>query len=718
MTTTEPAGSFDFGSIYAGAPGLQEVNGMSVPDALIWYNTHGIAAFPAHPEDKMLTLPAGYQFEKLGVLPDEHLAHVHEAWRLNPDMRVAIICGKASGLLAIDVDDLDEWEKLGAEHPNLFPPTAIQNTGREGGGFHLLYRRGDVDTGQLKQGSWSAGYPHIEVKAKGLIIAAPSLHASGKCYGWLPGPGEPAVIGREVLEARRGSLKAAYDGKLSIDCGGGQGPDTIRAVQAALNTGVIPGIYVTSGHPVIIEEVSGQPGADEGRPLPVAVAELAPNSLASMLAHKTHTFRAAANGDPSEFTPPGAHLAAALAPRSWPGLKPLNGIIGAPVLLPAGSLLQEPGYDTGSGLYLASRVQVPQVPARPSPEYVSAARDLVLNWVLADFPWVSQADRANYVAMLVTQMLRRYLAWAPVPLFLLTAPDASSGKTLLATTAGVLFGQVMMPWTDDEAELRKILTTVMQDQAGVICFDNIPEGTVIRSATLSKLLTDRTWGDRLLGGNVLARFANDRLWTGTGNNIRLGGDMRSRTVLIRIDPGMAHPERRKGFRIPDLESWIEDPANQSDLLMALLVLVADWAAAGCADAEVTPMRQFTRWARAAGGLLEHHGVSGLLGNTDELDDLDDDDADWTQFLACWQQIFGSNWVTSAQLTEQSYDPRWASTFPAGKGGELLGAKSLGRRLTGQKDRHHGMRVLRGTRDDHAKIWWWRAESTLPVSGPA
>jgi hypothetical protein len=56
---------------------------------------------------------------------------------------------------------------------------------------------------------------------------------------------------------------------------------------------------------------------------------------------------------------------------------------------------------------------------------------------------------------------------------------------------------------------------------------------------VSKLLTDRTWGDRLLGGNVLAKFANDRLWTGTGNNLRVGGDMATRAVLVSIDPAMA-----------------------------------------------------------------------------------------------------------------------------------------------------------------------------------
>ena len=78
--------------------------------------------------------------------------------------------------------------------------------------------------------------------------------------------------------------------------------------------------------------------------------------------------------------------------------------------------------------------------------------------------------------LLVTQVLRRYLRGAPVPFQPITAPDQSAGMTLLATVAGLLFGQVKLTWADDEAELRKVLTTVMQDQAGMICFDDNPGG--------------------------------------------------------------------------------------------------------------------------------------------------------------------------------------------------------------------------------------------------
>jgi hypothetical protein len=504
-----------------------------------------------------------------------------------------------------------------------------------------------------------------------------------------------------------------------INCGRGSGPETIRAVQDALKAGKVPGTYVTHGRVVLLEEVSGTPDAtdDGNRPLPVAVSEARAPDLASLLAQHTFTYRLAKAGRgqaavnvEEEFSPAPAHLTAALAPRSWPGLPPLNGIIGAPVLRPDGSLLTEHGYDQAAGLYLASRVQVPPVPARLSAGDVAWARDLVLRQVLGDFPWAGPADKANYVAALVTQVLRRYLRGAPVPFFVLTATDQGSGKTLLATIPGALCGLVKFTWTDDDEELRKQLTTVMAaDQAGVVVFDNLPKGTVIRSAVLAKLLTDRTWGDRLLGGNALGKFANDRLWVATGNNLRVGGDMGTRTVLAALDPGMPHPERRSGFVIPDLESWIEEPANQRALLIAVLVLVADWAAAGCPDAAVVPMRQFTRWARAVGGFLAHHGVSGFLANAAELADMDDDDGDWAALFSRWPAVLGSQPVTSAMVAATEADARWDGYFPTGRGGAALPAKSLGKRLSGERGRYHGGWVLRG-QQDRTRLWWWWLES--------
>jgi len=510
-----------------------------------------------------------------------------------------------------------------------------------------------------------------------------------------------------------------------IDCGGGHGPEVIRGVQDALCEGKIPFTYVADGRAVAVQAVTGSPDADGSRPLPVAVTALEPALLKSMLARFTFTFRwvppkvPGGDSEQVEISPEAGLLASALAPRSWPGLSPLTGVIGAPVLRPDGTLLTKPGYDEASGLFLANRVHLPEIPQRPPADWVAAARDLLFRCVLGDFCWCGPADKANFTAMLVTQVIRRLLRGAPVPFFPVTATDQASGKTLLAAICGALFGQAKIIWTDDEEELRKQLTTVMRSQEGVITFDNLPEGTVIRSGVLAKLLTDRTWGDRLLGGNVLAKFANDRLWCATGNNIRLGGDMRSRSVLTGLDARMPHPERRTGFAIGDLESWIEDPANQREMLTALLVLVADWAAAGCPQADVLPMRQFSTWARMAGGFLARHqdaswlNAGAFLANAGELESADDDDADWAQFLARWAAIWGPGvLVTSEQVLATGWDQRWGGTFPTGKGGAALSVRSLGRRLAGARGRYHGEFVLRGWQDNH-RLWWWRVEQWVP-----
>ena len=507
-----------------------------------------------------------------------------------------------------------------------------------------------------------------------------------------------------------------------IDCGGGHGPEVIRGVQDALCAGQIPFTYVADGRVVAVEAVAGSPDADGSRPLPMRVTALEPALLKSMLARFTFTFRWVPKGksmEQVEMSPEAGLLASALAPSSWPGLRPLTGVIGAPVLRRDGTLLTEPGYDQATGLYLASRVHLPEIPERPSPSDVTWARDLVFRQVLGDFCWCGPADKANFAAMLITQVIRPRLTGSPVPFFPVTATDQASGKTLLAAICGALFGQAKIIWTDDDEELRKQLTTVMRSQEGVITFDNLPPGTAIRSGVLAKLLTDRTWGDRLLGGNVLAKFANDRLWSATGNNIRLGGDMRSRSVLTGLDPAMPYPERRTGFVIRDLESWISGAGNQRDLMIALLVLVADWAAAGCPEADVVPMRQFTTWARTAGGFLARHTDGWLpgwafLANAGAVEEADDDDADWAQFLARWTGILGPAAVSSEQVLATGWDNRWGGTFPTGKGGAGLSVKALGKRLGGVKGGYHGEFVLRGWQD-RTRLWWWWIEQFQPQS---
>jgi hypothetical protein len=530
-----------------------------------------------------------------------------------------------------------------------------------------------------------------------------------------------------LAEARR-RAEAARRAKPDIEAP--SGPAAIRAIRKAVDAGQVPGTYVSGGRVVVVEKVSGTTEAaagDEDSPLPVTASEVRAPELALLLAEHTNTYRLRSRKTTDggtetyeeEVTPPPATLTAALAPKEWPGLRPMLGIVGAPVLRPDGSLLQRPGYDPATCLYLASKVPLDPVPEEPSADQVQAAREFLLEKFLFNFPWVGDADKANYLGLLVTPILRSYLRTL-IPFGVVTSTMPGSGKTILTCGLGMLYGQRVLTWTHSDEELRKAITSVLADPVGAIIFDNLAEGTVIDSPVLARLITDRTWADRLLGGNKTATFANDRVWTATGNNLRLGGDMRTRSVLVGLNPDMPRPEERTGFAIPDLDQWILVPANQRQVLWHLLVLVADWTRSGAPRRPGLTMRQFTPWAEAVGGFLAHHGVRGFLGNVETVRDIDEEESTWTAFFAQWRKVHGDTWQTSNDLRLSAnivippaglgtpYD-RWDGLFRTDGRGQPVSVKSLGKLLTGQIDRYRGAYVLRSMLDKHTKVRTWRVE---------
>ncbi len=521
----------------------------------------------------------------------------------------------------------------------------------------------------------------------------------------------------------------------------GTAPDTIRAIKKALTGGLLPDTYVCSGALVQMEIISGGlpvGAADEDAPLPVSASVLTPAGLAAALAEHAFVYRRKTRkGDhgvvevyEEEVTPPRDTLAAVLVGKTWPDVSPLRGIIGAPVLRRDGTLLQRPGYDPATGFYLAARVQLPEVPDPPTAEQVTTARDFILNEFLRDFPWASPADRANYLALLVTPILRHYTR-SLTPFALIDATMPASGKTILTAGPGMLYGQRVLPWTYSEEELRKTITSVLAEQVGVVIFDNLAEGTVIDSAILAQLVTGGVWSDRQLGASRTVATPNDRLWMATGNNLQVGGDMASRTVRVHLDPNMPRPEQRDQteFGIPHLDQWITVPANQLTVLWHLLVLVLDWTRNGAPRVSGLSMRQFTPWAQSLGGFLAHHDVDGFLANAADIRAIDEDETRWRAFLTAWYDrhptrpmttasrpmTAASRPMTAAELRKdaepdhaegEQYDA-WDGQFITTHTGKLPNHISLGRLLTGQIGRWRGNHVIRSAmnpRGDRRTFW--------------
>lgn len=119
-------------------------------------------------------------------------AQVRGWWRRWPDANIGVVTGARSGIVVLDLDGpegIEAAKRMAAPHGGL-PRTLAVRTG--GGGFHCLFRWDDA----RPLGNRVALVPKVDFRGEGgCVIAALSLHRSGRRYAWVPPEGgtEPSV---------------------------------------------------------------------------------------------------------------------------------------------------------------------------------------------------------------------------------------------------------------------------------------------------------------------------------------------------------------------------------------------------------------------------------------------------------------------------------------------------------------------------------------------
>lgn len=162
-------------------------------DAALSYAERGWYCFPLHtPKEngicdcrKQCSSPGKHPRTMNGLLGasiDEET--IRYWWGMWPQANIGIATGAKSGLVVLDIDQGHggrESMKALVEKHGLFPERIFQRTG--GGGFHVLFNHPGVRIGNI-QSSDKLGRG-IDVRGDGgYIVAAPSLHESGKRYEW------------------------------------------------------------------------------------------------------------------------------------------------------------------------------------------------------------------------------------------------------------------------------------------------------------------------------------------------------------------------------------------------------------------------------------------------------------------------------------------------------------------------------------------------------
>jgi hypothetical protein len=170
----------------------------SLLDSALAYERLSFFVIPADPVEKKPVVKWAHRRDKRPT-PDE----IRSWFDRFPDARIAIATGVYSGFDVVDVDSPRALEQLRMICGGL-PETITQDSGREGGGRHFLFKHSE-------HGLKAHGDGFIDLRTTNdIVIVAPSRHKSGRCYAW--GKFNPIQHGLEALAEWPPKLIAYFRG--------------------------------------------------------------------------------------------------------------------------------------------------------------------------------------------------------------------------------------------------------------------------------------------------------------------------------------------------------------------------------------------------------------------------------------------------------------------------------------------------------------------------
>lgn len=332
-------------------------------------------------------------------------------------------------------------------------------------------------------------------------------------------------------------------------------------------------------------------------------------------------------------------------------LPELERVVNAPYFTARYQLHQQPGYNAAAKTYyyaMDPKLKDLVIPKQPNAEDVAAAKRLLLEDVLIDFPFSSNAERANALSTMFEPFCRSW--WDVTPFRLIESARAGTGKGLLGDVLLYPFLGEMPTRTNEPSNAdgwQKLIVTLLLGLPAVLFFDNIKRP--VNNGALESILTNPSMSDRLLGGNQNARIVNQATWLFAGNNVQIGEEIARRTVRIRMVALTANPHQRKAFVHNSLREWIT--LQRKEIVTAILTLIQNWIDHGRPLYEDAPvLGSYEKWSAEMYGILKVNDIPGFLGNIQEMINLDKYDWDDISSLivVLWQlyrtEVFGASEV--------------------------------------------------------------------------
>lgn len=372
------------------------------------------------------------------------------------------------------------------------------------------------------------------------------------------------------------------------------------------------------------------------------------------------------------------------------GMRPLRGVVEAPVMRADGSVISEPGYDPATRLYAsfdaeAAGEALSSVPTHPTAEDAGRAAASILALV-CDFPFESEAHKVMWLAGVIT-MLSREAFSGPAPLFFARANTQGSGKSLLAELAHIIAtGErpAMLGWSGNDEEFEKLVTAEALAGSSCVVIDNVTG--MMRSACLDRILTSGKHRARILGGNTRFDGAMRAVWWASGNNVETSSDMGRRIGPIELVAQEERPDQRQGFAADEDSEHGGDTGSDAlrkkckrerwHHVAAVLTILRAWHCAGRPskgpDGRLPAWGSFESWSRVVRGALVHAGcVDPGLAREEFRDSAATDAGQLRGLLAGWHEAVRARVLSPDGETLARAVKKLVAADPAERGGDEL-----------------------------------------------
>jgi hypothetical protein len=375
----------------------------------------------------------------------------------------------------------------------------------------------------------------------------------------------------------------------------------------------------------------------------------------------------------------------------------LQCVTNTPTLLSDGTVHDTPGEFRAGVLFLAPKAEYPKIKQNPTKKDAIAALEQ-FKPIFEEFPfkkvngeaWYKTPSYATVLAYCLTLAARPALNCA-VPLFCASAPRARTGKTLTleSSSMAILGHKPTVVAFANEEELGKTLLPLLLQQDRTVMIDNVDKP--LQSAKLAMIITGNAMRDRILGESRTVDLTNHSVFSATGNNLTVSGDLAYRALLITVDACCERPEERKFSFNPIELARQEHPKLVVAALTALLAYIRAGKPWGL---DRGYLGGFESWDALVSGCLVWAGYSDPLLTRDDCIAEDPERLELIELLETWFTEFGSQDVTLSEIAKKYDSPTYRLLLNQGR----WDARVIAHQLRKVQDRvENNLRLSRGTK---------------------